>query len=54
MDSFKFWYFRNQEKINWFITGWLSLSFFNSLSRGDYVSAAISGGLIVINVALSR
>jgi len=53
MDSFKFWYFRNQEKISWFITGWLSLSFLNSLSRGDYVNAAISGVLIAINVALS-
>ena len=54
MDRLKFWYFRNQEKINWFITGWLSLSFFNSLSRGDYVNAVISGGLIALNVALSK
>jgi hypothetical protein len=54
MNNIKLWYFRNQEKINWFITGWLSLSCLSSLSRGDYISAAISGALIVLNVSLSR
>lgn len=54
MYKFKRWYYKNQEKINWFIIGWLSLSFLNSLSRGDYVNAAISGALIAISVALSR
>lgn len=54
MNGVRRWYIRNQDKISWFLTGWLSLSFLNSLSRGDYVNAAISGGLLVINIALSR
>lgn len=54
MNNFKLWYFRNQEKISWFFTGWLSLGCINSLGRGDYVSAAISAGLIMLNVSLSR
>ena len=53
MNGIRLWYFRNQEKISWFVTGWLTLSFFNSLGRGDYFNAAIIGGLIALNVALS-
>ena len=53
MNSIKLWYFKNQEKISWFVTGWLTLSFFTSLSRGDYINAVIVGALIALNVALS-
>ena len=54
MNNIKLWYFRNQEKISWFITGWLSLSCLSSVSRGDYINAAISFALIGLNVGLSK
>ena len=54
MEKFKFWYLVNQTKITWFLTGWLSLSFLNSLAHGDYVNAAISGGIIWLNLVVNK
>jgi len=54
MEKFRFWYLINQTKITWFITGWLSLNILNELSRGDYVGALISAGLIWLNLALTK
>jgi len=54
MEKFRFWYLINQTKITWFLTGWLSLNILNDLSRGDYVGALISAGLIWLNLALTK
>ncbi len=52
MNKIRTWYLHNQHQITWFIIGWLSLSFISSLANGDFVNAAIAGGIILLNFAI--
>lgn len=49
MSKFRDWYIRNQDAISWFVIGVLADQTLVQLSRHDYVGAAISAVLAVIN-----
>lgn len=52
MSNFRNWYIRNQDAITWFIIGWLSFSCLDNLASGQYLWAALSGGLAYFNYKL--
>lgn len=54
MNNFKNWYVRNQNAITWFVIGWLSMSFLESLARGQYGWAVVDAVLIYINYNLGK
>jgi len=54
MENFRNWYIRNQDAITWFLIGLLTGQGFDQLSRGNYVSAAVSFGFAYLNFAVSR
>ena len=54
MNNFKNWYIRNQYAITWFIIGWLTMSCFNHLARGQYVWAMFDAVLAYINYQLGK
>ena len=54
LAKFRQWYLRNQKEITWFLTGWLSLSAFQALARGNYFDAALCVAFVALNVSLDR
>jgi hypothetical protein len=52
MSQFRNWYVRNQDAINWFIIGWLTLSCLESLVKGDFIWAAVYAVIAYVNVKL--
>jgi len=53
MNKFRQWYLTNQTEITWFLIGFLTLSGLQDLGRGDYLGAAISFGLVFLNLKLN-
>ena len=47
------WFRRNSYAISMFIAGWCALSCLHNLAAGDYLWAAISGGLVYLNIKLA-
>jgi hypothetical protein len=54
MNSIRQWYLKNSTEITWFLIGFLTLAGLDDLAKGQYVNAAISFGLVALNLALSR
>ena len=52
MNTFRRWYICNQDAITWFIIGILSMSCLSSLSKGNYVWAAVDAAIIYVNFKL--
>ena len=48
------WFKRNVYEINFFIAGWCAFACLDNLIKGDYVWAAINGGLAYLNIKLAR
>jgi uncharacterized membrane protein len=48
------WYVRNQDKITWFVIGWLSFALAENLLEGDYVWAGVLALLVWLNVKLEK
>lgn len=46
------WFREHNTEITWFIIGFLTWSSIDSLSKGNYILAAIDAGLIVLNYKL--
>lgn len=49
MKNLKLWYVRNQDKISWFIIGWLMSMSIAELIEGNYIFAAVNLMLAIIN-----
>lgn len=49
MNTIRQWYQNNYSQITWFLIGFLTLAGLVDLSKGDYVGAVISFGLIAVN-----
>lgn len=54
MNKFRQWYLNNDIQITWFIIGVCVTGGLDSLSRGNYASAALSFALAYLNYALNR
>ena len=54
MDNFRYWWYKNNERITWFLIGWLTLQGFDAANRGDWSGAAINWGVAVINYFLNK
>ena len=52
MSDFRNWYVRNQDAITWFIIGWLCYASFDSLTKANYISAAVDLGIAYLNYRL--
>ena len=48
------WFKRNVYEINFFIAGWCAMACIDSIGKGDYVWAAVNGGLCYLNIKLAR
>jgi hypothetical protein len=48
------WYIRNQDRITWFIVGWLSFASLDNLVNGDYIWAAVLAFLAYCNYKLEK
>lgn len=51
--NFRDWYIRNQDRITWFLIGWLCWGGLDQFSRGHYGWAAIDFGLAYFNYKMS-
>lgn len=49
MTKFREWYVRHQDAITWFVIGMLSIATVDYAVKGDWLWAAITVTLIVIN-----
>lgn len=54
MNKFRTWYLHNQERITWFLIGWLTLAGIYDFGRGEYVGAAVLWIIAWINYALTK
>ena len=54
MNKFREWYVTNQDAITWFLIGTLTVTGLHELAKSNYVSAAVSFSLAVVNYALRR
>lgn len=49
LEKFTNWFSRNNTYITWWIIGWLSFAFLDSLGRGNYFVALLDAGLAYWN-----
>jgi len=54
LEKFSEWFSKNSTYITWWIIGWMSFAFFESIGRGNYVMALIDAGLIYWNYSMWR
>ena len=54
LDKFRFWYFRNQNEITWFLIGFLIASAISSFSKGEYGDMTFSLLLAFANYYLNK
>jgi len=54
LEKFSEWFSKNSTYITWWIIGWMSFAFFESIGRGQYVMALIDAGLIYWNYSMWR
>jgi hypothetical protein len=52
-NDFYRWMSRNDEKISWFVIGWLCMGALQALTIGDYLWAAIDAALAYANYKLT-
>ena len=52
MNAFGEWWSRNDERIIWFIIGWLGMACLEAFSRGNWISVFIDGALIALNYSI--
>lgn len=53
-NNIRIWYIRNQVEITWFLIGMLTAQGIDSLSRGNYIGAAVSFGFAYLNYKFSH
>jgi hypothetical protein len=54
LNNFSLWYFKNQNKITWFLIGFLIASAIHSFSIGDYGDMTFSLLLAFANYYLNK
>jgi hypothetical protein len=54
LDQFRLWYFKNQNKITWFLIGFLVAAATHSFSVGNYEDAGFSLLLAFANYYLNQ
>jgi hypothetical protein len=54
LDKFRFWYFKNQNEITWFLIGFLVASATHSFSVGNYEDMTFSLVLAFANYYLNK
>lgn len=54
MNKFRRWYITNYLEITWFLIGWMTMAFFEDISKGRWLNALIDAILIYINYAMAR
>ena len=52
MNKFSEWYHNHDTEITWWLLGWLTWGFLDTLARGSYGYAALNAILIAINYIL--
>lgn len=54
MNNLKMWFLMNQERIAWFLIGYLVANGLHAIQRGDGIGALVDFGLAYLNYALSK
>ncbi len=54
LERFRLWYLRNYTEITWFLIGFLVMAGLVQVGRGEYVEAAVSWAIAVVNYLFVR
>jgi hypothetical protein len=54
MDNLRQWFYRNHDRITWFVNGYLTFRGIQQLNHENFSGAAITFAIIALNVFLSK